>query len=152
MIEIKITGNTPLEALASLTAFGYRCGKDDDIAAAAIRIYDAEQDGLNGTPVRTGAERHVPSEDLPPEPYVEEPPHGIPDAPAEPVEKPAAKPPKLEDVREKGIAAVKKHGQPAVKAILESFGVSNMTALAETDRVAFLEKLAELEKGVVPDA
>ncbi len=152
MIEIKITGNTPLEALASLTAFGYRCGKDNDIAAAAIRIYDAEQDSLNGTPVHTDAERRVPSEDMPPEPYVEEPPHGTQDEPAATEEKTDAKPPKLEDVRAKGIAAVKKHGQPAVKAILESFGVENMTTLAETDRAAFLEKLAALEEGAATDA
>ena len=35
MIEIKITGTTPLEALASVTAFGMHCMKNQDVHAAA---------------------------------------------------------------------------------------------------------------------
>ena len=35
MIEIKITGPTPLEALASVTAFGWHCMKNQEVHAAA---------------------------------------------------------------------------------------------------------------------
>lgn len=41
-IEIKITGNTPLEALARIGAFGMHCLANTDVCAAATRIYEAE--------------------------------------------------------------------------------------------------------------
>ena len=43
MVEIKITGNTPLEALASVTAFGWHSMKDPEVHTAATRVLDAEQ-------------------------------------------------------------------------------------------------------------
>ena len=43
MIEIKITGTTPLEALASVTAFGWHCMKDQEVHAAATRVLAAEE-------------------------------------------------------------------------------------------------------------
>ena len=76
---------------------------------------------------------------------MEDPPHGDPAPAPEPKPEGQPKPPKLEEVRAKGLEAAKKHGQPAVKAILESFGVPSMTNLAESDRAAFLEKLEALE-------
>lgn len=43
MIEIKITGNTPLEALSSLTACGLHCMQDKAVWAATNRIMEAEK-------------------------------------------------------------------------------------------------------------
>lgn len=43
MIEIKTTGETPLEALASLVAFGQRCMSNETVRAAADRILIEEQ-------------------------------------------------------------------------------------------------------------
>ena len=43
MVKIEITGDTPLETLASLTAFGMRCLQNKDVYAAANRILEAEQ-------------------------------------------------------------------------------------------------------------
>ena len=40
MIEIKITGETPMEALASITAFGLHCVGNKDVRAAAKRILE----------------------------------------------------------------------------------------------------------------
>lgn len=43
MVKIEITGDTPLETLASLTAFGMHCLRNEDVYAAANRILEAEQ-------------------------------------------------------------------------------------------------------------
>lgn len=43
MIEIKTTGETPLEALASLVAFGQRCMSNETVRIAANRILIEEQ-------------------------------------------------------------------------------------------------------------
>lgn len=45
MIEIKITGTTPLEALASVTAFGWHCMTNPDVHAGATRVLEAEKTG-----------------------------------------------------------------------------------------------------------
>lgn len=175
MVEIKITGNTPLEALASVTAFGLHCFSDPDVSAAANRILEAERakerkeaakvsksDTATTPTPTTGAtaaatelsnaasKETTPAKsdsvaDLPPEPYVEDPPHGDPAPALEPKPEDQPKPPTLVEVRAKGVEAAKKYGQATVKAILDGFGVPSMTALAEGDRTAFLEKLVELE-------
>ena len=43
MVKISVTGNTPLEALSSLTAFGMHCMQNADVYAAASRILEAEK-------------------------------------------------------------------------------------------------------------
>ena len=43
MVEIKVTGNMPLEALANLTALGMHCMKNSEVHAAAIRILETEK-------------------------------------------------------------------------------------------------------------
>lgn len=43
MIEIKTTGETPLEALAGLVAFGQRCMSNETVRIAADRILNEEQ-------------------------------------------------------------------------------------------------------------
>lgn len=45
MVEIKITGTTPLEALASVTAFGWHCMTNPDVHAGATRVLEAEKAG-----------------------------------------------------------------------------------------------------------
>lgn len=53
----------------------------------------------------------------------------------------------MAQVRERGIEASRKHGKEAIVAILKQFGASGMSAIAETDRAAFLAKLDELDAG-----
>lgn len=43
MIEIKITETTPLEALASVTAFGWHCMKNQEVHAAATHMLEVEE-------------------------------------------------------------------------------------------------------------
>ena len=152
-ITITVVGDTPLEALSALTAFGIRCMSNKDVAAAANRIYEAEmhkEAKLAAQHAEPSAPEGTPEpvSDTPVEPYVEEPPHGDPvtEKPKAPASKGGgtAPVPKLEDVRAAGIEAAKKYGQAKVKAILEQFGVPNMTNLAESDRAAFLEQLKGL--------
>lgn len=144
-IEIKISGNTSLEALSLVAAFGLRCQCDKDVYTVASRMLAAEMSN-------EAARNPKPAADLHPEPYVEEPPHGRP-APAptaepapqpEPETAPKPKPPRLEDVRAEGLKAARAHGQQAVRAILDQFGADSMTALAEADRAPFLEALRQL--------
>ncbi len=42
-IEITIRGNSSLEVLAQIGAFGLRCLQNDDVRAAAKRLFAAEQ-------------------------------------------------------------------------------------------------------------
>lgn len=53
-IEIKISGDTPLEALSLVTAFGLRCQCDKDVYTVASRMLEAEltkEDARNPQPV-----------------------------------------------------------------------------------------------------
>lgn len=152
MIEIKITGDTPLEALASVTAFGMHCLADKAVHNAANQIFDAEQakgrkeaveDSKPDTISSTTAQASVDSPPAACEESLQDTP--VPEQPEQKREE-QSKPPTLVEVRAKGLEMAKKHGQPAVKAILESFGVPSMTHLAEGDRAAFLEKLEELNR------
>ncbi len=43
MVEIKVTGATPLEALSSVVALGMHCMQVNEVCAAANRILEAEQ-------------------------------------------------------------------------------------------------------------
>ena len=52
--------------------------------------------------------------------------------------------PTVEQVRAKGIEASRKYGKEAVVAILQKYGVSGMSAIAENDRAAFLADLEGL--------
>ena len=186
MTEIKITGNTPLEALASLTAFGIRCMGNEEVYAAASRILEAEQakerkeatkvtpmpreeaqamvdaakgfDPSTATPQPDENHTAAPSPenpqapaDLPPEPYVGDPPHGDPEPAPEPETQGEPAPDNsaptytIEQIRERGTAAARAHGNQAVKAILKELGVGGMTALTKEQYPTFLEKLAALE-------
>lgn len=185
-IKITVTGDTPLEALASLAAFGVHCMSNADVANAANRIYEAEMHKEAKEKAKAAAGNPQPPADLtpgpvskmdtapapepaaqpdattltppppPPEPYVEEPPFEAGpdinrvtgDPPPAPAPEPEpVKPPKLEEVRAAGIEAARKYGQGAIKALLEKYGVPNMTSLAESDRAAFMEALKGLGDG-----
>ena len=156
MVEIKVTGNMPLEALANLTALGMHCMKNSEVHAAAIRILETEK---NTEKKKTAlAVETLPAD--PPGPAAGETgptaapsEEAAPPAPAPiPEESPApksatGKAPSLEDIRAKGIEAAKKHAQQAIKAILKELGAENMTNLPEDKRVLFLEKLEGLGEG-----
>lgn len=148
MIEIKITGATPLEAMSSLTAFGLHCMKDETVAAAARRILEQKtpsetQKGTAQTPEASTTPNPQSSADLPPEPYVEDPPHETPEWNDAVV----TEPPTPEEVRAAGIKASRTYGTPAVKAILDKFGAKGMSGLKEGDRAAFLAELGKLGAG-----
>ena len=157
MVEIKVTGNMPLEALANLTALGMHCMKNSEVHAAAIRILETEKntekkktalavETLPADPPGPAAGETGPS--AAPSEEATDPPAPAP-ALEKPQEPPAPKPatgkaPSLEDIRAKGIEAAKKYGQPAIKAILKELGAGNMTNLPEDKRAVFLEKLEGL--------
>lgn len=164
MVEIKVMGNTPLEALSSLTAFGMHCMQNADVCAAANRILEAEKheekklaaaqaqaapaEAQNG--VNTPSPGEEPISDTPktaPAPTAAPGPAGGADGQtAAPGDKPEPVP-TVEQVRAKGIEASRKYGKEAVVAILQKFGASGMSAIAEKDRAAFLTALEGLGEG-----
>ena len=159
MVEIKITGDTPMEALASLTAFGLRCLCDPEVSAAAHRILADERskeskkigaEAVTPTPgTPTSGPRMPPAEaEAPPESYpAEEPPADpAPDQDPQPVEERDAPTYTIEQIREKGTAAARAHGNVAVKAILKGLGVEGMSALKKEQYPTFLKKLAALDE------
>lgn len=162
-MEIKVTGNTPLEALSSLVALGLHCLSNNDVAQAANRILEAEKHEeakkkaaavtttTPADPSGPAAGETGPSA-APSKEAADPPTPAAAPAPEKPQEPPAPKPgtdkaPSLEDIRAKGIEAAKKYGQPAIKAILKEFGAENMTALPEDKRAEFLAKLEGLGGG-----
>lgn len=174
-IEVRITGGTPLEVLARITAWGLRASSEPRVYALAsqimaleeqLKVYDKNGDPVSGaapasasSPAPASAPADSPAD--PPGPAAGEtgpsaaPSEGTTAAPAQapaPEEAPApkpttGKPPSLEDIRAKGIEAAKKYGQAAVKAILKEFNSENMTALPEDKRAEFLVKLEGLGGG-----
>ena len=168
MVEIKVTGNTPLEALAHLTAFGMHCMQNKDVWNAANRILEAEQHEERKKAAAQAKEQPpefpkgydvAPADPSGPAAGENGPTAAPSEAPASPApapeapkEAPAPKPttgkaPSLEAIRAKGIEAAKKYGQAAVKAILKEFNAENMTALPEDKRAEFLVKLEGLGGG-----
>ncbi len=164
-IEVRITGGTPLEVLARITAWGLRCCSEPRVYALAsqlmeleeqLKVHDKGGDQASSAP-QTASAPAAPLAD-PPGPMAGEtgptaapseeakPPAPDPEVPKEaPAPKPAtSKVPSLEDIRAKGIAAAKKYGQAAVRTILKEFNAENMTALPEDKRAEFLVKLEGL--------
>lgn len=160
MVKIEITGDTPLETLASLTAFGMHCLQNEDVYAAANRILEAEQ---HDTCKAASASTPAPASDPTPGPAEtpgpaapksgpKAPPTEAPTPPAISADDAPAPAPTVAKVRERGIEASRKHGKDAIVAILKQFGVSGMSALAEKDRAAFIAKLDELDTAQEGDA
>lgn len=168
-IEVRITGGTPLEVLARITAWGLRASSEPRVYALASQIMELEEQlkayDKNGNPAPSAASAPAPATPPadPPGPAAgENGPSAAPSevpaspspapAPEAPKEDPAPKPtpgkaPSLEAIRAKGIEAAKKYGQAAVKAILKEFNAENMTALPEDKRAEFLVKLEGLGGG-----
>lgn len=157
MVEIKITGNTPLEALSSLTAFGMHCMQNKDVWDATNRILEAEKHEeakkKAAMPESTASTTPPPAQTAPapqhdPAPTEAPGPAGGGNGPtAAPTEKPSgteAPIPTAEEVTAKGREAAKKYGSAAIKPILKEFGVERMSELAEKDRAAFLARLERL--------
>lgn len=149
MIKISITGGTPLEALASLTALGMRCMENSEVSAAAGRILEAEErkekaeavdSRTEAAPTRQAVE---PISDSPKEAFFED--GGSVSAPASDDKRPAA--PTVEQARAEGIAAARKYGKEAVTAVLRKFGAAGISTVAEADRAAFLAELKGLGEG-----
>lgn len=180
MLEIKITGETPLEALASLTAFGMHCMANNDVAAAANRILEAERakeaqaaqvsnsDTPTPSPMALTAEEGKamvaaarnfdPRTASPAEPYVEESPHGDPTPGNEPEGtadgaegEDTAPTYTLEQIRTRGTEAARTHGTPAVKAILTELGAKGMGTLDKSQYSTFVAKLDALDKAKAGD-
>lgn len=169
MLTIKITGETPLEALASLTAFGIHCMANNDVAAAANRILEAERAKeaqaaqVSNSDTPADLKTSAPPTDPPAEPYVEDPPHGDPAPKSEPEgtaeagggagedDTPTYT---LEQIRARGTEAARVHGTPAVKAVLTELGAKGMGTLDKSKYPAFMAKLDALdgEKAGDPDA
>lgn len=162
MVKIEITGDTPLETLASLTAFGMHCLRNEDVYAAANRILEAEQHDTRKV-ASTSTPPPVPASDPTPGPAEtpgpaapksgpKSPPTEAPTPPA--VSADDAPAPTVTEVRKRGIEASRKYGKEAIVAILQKFNVSGMSAIEEKDRAAFLAELDKLdaEKAGEPDA
>lgn len=161
MVKISVTGNTPLEALSSLTAFGMHCMQNADVYAAANRILEAEKHEEKKLAAQAPAAQPQNGATQPPQAApVQEP---ISDTP-QPAPAPTAAPgpadgangqtpapgdtvPTVEQVRAKGIEASRKYGKEAVVAILQKYGASGMSAISEKDRAAFLADLEGLGEG-----
>ncbi len=165
MVEIKVTGNTPLEALSSLAAFGLHCLSNSEVSQAANRILEAEKlqekklaaaqaketaaaEAHNGanTPSLVGEPISDTLKDDPAPTAAPGPVDGANGQTPAPGDKPEPVP-TVEQVRAKGIEASRKHGKDAVVAILQKFGASGMSAIAEKDRAAFLTALEGLGEG-----
>ena len=168
-IEVRITGGTPLEVLARITAWGLRCCSEPRVYAFASQIMELENKlnayDKDGNPAPSASqEAQAPTATPPADPLgpaagengpsaaPSEAPASPAPAPEAPKEDPAPKPttgkaPSLEAIRAKGIEAAKKYGQPAIKAILKELGAENMTNLPEDKRAVFLEKLEGLGEG-----
>lgn len=151
MVKIEITGDTPLETLASLTAFGMHYLQNEDVYAAANRILEAEQ---HDTRKAASASTPPPASDPTPGPTEtpgtaapkfgpKAPPTEAPTPPA--VSADDAPAPTVAEVRQRGIEASRKYGKEAIVAILQKFNVSGMSAIEEKDRAAFLAELDKLD-------
>lgn len=151
MVKIEITGDTPLETLASLTTFGMHCLQNEDVYAAANRILEAEQ---HDTRKAASASTPPPASDPTPGPTEtpgtaapkfgpKAPPTEAPTPPA--VSADDAPAPTVAEVRQRGIEASRKYGKEAIVAILQKFNVSGMSAIEEKDRAAFLAELDKLD-------
>lgn len=133
-IEIKVTGATPLEALARLGAFGMHCLANDDVCAAAARIFndaaakekaaqlDAEQKPqTRPTATTQGAPTEAPKSSTP-APIV---------APTAPVAPTAAPTYTLDAITRAGADFLARHPdkQSELNALFPQFGITTLTEL-----------------------
>lgn len=131
MIEIKITGTTPIETLASVAAFGIRCLSNDDVRKAADRIYESEltQEAKNEMKAELPAAPAQPAPTTAPPVATPQPVAAAP-APA-PVPLAAAPTYTLEQLARAGADLVTREPAkgPAAQGLLKQFGVETVGAL-----------------------
>ncbi len=150
MIEIKVTGNTPLEVLASVTAFGMRCMTVEEVGTAAVKILEAETSKTGDAtavtaPQENGGNQPEPDGDAPvEEPFTEPSPFPKPQGETEPQTTRGKRIPTPEETRKAGIDASRKYGQPAVVSILQALGVGKISELPESKRAAFIKAVEKL--------
>lgn len=136
-IEVRITGATPLEVLARITAWGLRASSEPRVYALASQIMELENKlnayDRDGSPAPTGPPADPPG-----------PAAGEPGPSAAPTEETPELVPTAEEVRTKGIDASRKYGTGAIRSILQEFNASRITELAEKDRAAFIARLEGL--------
>ena len=123
MIEIKITAETPAEALKDLTELTAK------LAAGIAPVAEEKPKKTKPAPAEAPAKDEAP------------PWEGKKETPAEP----PAPSYTLETIRAAGVAAATAHGKDTVKAVLTSLGVSGMTQLTPEQYPAFMGKLGELD-------
>ena len=146
MVKIMISGNTPLEALASLAAFGIHCLRNQDVHTAANNILKAEQHEAS----KIADSTLDPTPGLAETPGPAAPKSGLKASPTQAptlsaVSADAAPAPTVAEVRKRGIEASRKYGKETIVAILQKFNVSGMSAIEEKDRAAFLAELDKLD-------
>ena len=165
MIKISITGSTPLEALASLTAFGMRCMENQPIHTAASAILENETSKRKAESTRQEAAAELPFVPPAPMPVQTIPAPVLPTAPAPipaPVTTPAA--PAAAPVAVPAVpvaeapsytleqlayaaGALRRAGKAdntSLVALLEQFGVNNITELAPAQYGAMATALRQM--------
>lgn len=152
MIEIKITGNTPLEALSSLTACGMYCASNNEVNASAEKILEAERvKDIAEVPMSNAATvSEPPAESAKAKPPANPQTSGDLPPAADPEPAPAegqSKPFTLEEVRSASVNAARTKGKAAVRAILQDLGVSSTPDLAPEQYPEFMKRLGELNAG-----
>ena len=169
MIEIKITGTTPLEALASVTAFGWHCMTNPDVHAGATRVLEAEKN----MPNLDTASAPTPAPAVPPvvtAPVAHAPAPAAPAAPVNPAPAPVATAPvagpqvtppgnapatapvaaaptyTVEQIGKAGADLVSQDAgkMPGLLALLQKYGVQAITQLKPEQLGAFATELRGL--------
>ena len=138
MIEIRITGTTPLEALASVTAFGMHCMKNQDVHAAATRVLETEEGKVSKSDT---APAPIPAPAVPPAA-----------APAPPGNAPAVAPVAaapaytVEQIGKAGADLVSQDAAklPELLALLQKYGAQAITQLKPEQLGAFATELRGL--------
>lgn len=172
MIEIKVTGTTPLEALASVTAFGWHCMTNPDVHAGATRVLEAEKAGSRGSNLDT-AQGPTPALAAPPAaaaPVAPMPAPAAPVAPVNPTSAPVAAAPAagpqvtppgnapaaapvaaaptytVEQIGKAGADLVSQDAakMPGLLALLQKYGVQAITQLKPEQLGAFATELRGL--------
>lgn len=162
MIEIRITGTTPLEALASVTAFGMHCMKNQDVHAAATRVLETEEGKVSKSDT---APAPIPAPAVPPAAAPAAPVAPVNPAPTPAVVAPVAGPqvtppgnaPAVAPVAAAPAYTVKQIGKagadlvsqdaakmPELLALLQKYGAQAITQLKPEQLGAFATELRRL--------
>lgn len=143
MIEIKFTGEHPLEALASMTAYAMYCMDNSSVAEAASRLVDKTAPAAPMTPIPAAA-APAPAAPVPNAPM----PGAVPIAPAAPAQPPVAPPPTytFEQVGRAGadLVAANPALMPTLMNLMQRYGVQQVTELKSEQLGPFATELRGL--------